>query len=278
MMISTRPLMISLTLALGLLGSACGKAPVDDSKVLAVVNGEAITEKNYENYMQLRRARSAPAADKEEEKKIVLNELIDRVLMTQHAAQNKLDQDLDVHYRMKRVQENILVQAMIHKMLEDLKIVDDDLKKLFQQEIEGTHKVEYKTRHILVKTEDEAKDVIKKLKAKASFAKLAQEKSIDTQSGKEGGQLDWINQGMVVPEFFSALKDMKKDGVSEAPVKTQFGWHVIKVEDTRPLNIPTFEQYIANNQAKADLQRRYRDKKIEDLLKELKAKAKIKIS
>jgi peptidyl-prolyl cis-trans isomerase C len=274
----SRPMTISLALTLGTLVSACDKGPSDNSKVMAVVNGEAITEKNYGNYLQLRRARSAPVADKEEEQKVVLNELIDRVLMTQYATQSKLDQDLDVHYRIKRVQENILVQAMIHKTLQDLSITEDDLKKRFQQDVANTHPMEYRARHILVRSEDDAKEIIKQLKAKADFAKLATEKSIDTQSGKDGGKLDWINQSMLVPEFFNAIKDMKKGDTTETPVKTQYGWHVVKVDDTRMLKIPTFEQYTADNQAKDDLERRIRDSKIDGLLKDLKGKAKITIN
>jgi peptidyl-prolyl cis-trans isomerase C len=179
---------------------------------------------------------------------------------------------------MKRVREEILAQAVKRNLLRENPISEDDVKKRFEQEVENTHKTEYKVRHILVKEESEAKDIIAQLQKGAKFDKLAKEKSIDTQSGKNGGELGWINQGMVVPEFFNALMKMNKGTISTEPVKSDFGWHIIKVEDTRPLKIPTFEQFMADQHARANIYRKMQDDKINNLLKDIKAKAKITVN
>ncbi len=283
-MISTRALQALLFAVTTLVISACDKRPsdvskLDSSKVLATVNGEPITENDYQHYLRLRQQRQGPIADKENEKKIVLDEMIERTLLVQNAMDQKLDQDPEIRFLMKRIRENLLVQAAVRKELQKNPITDEDVKKRFEQEAANTYKTEYRVRHILVKTEDEAKDIIKKLKGGAKFPALAKKRSIDTQSAKNGGELgDWINQGMVVPEFFDALTKMKKGDISAEPVKTNFGWHVIQVEETRPLKIPNFEEFVKNPQAKANLQQKLQNERIEAMAGELRSKAKITIN
>jgi len=154
----------------------------------------------------------------------------------------------------------------------------EDVKKRFEQEVSNTHKTEYKVRHILVKEEAEAKEILGQLGKGGKFDKLAKEKSIDTQTGKEGGALGWINQGMVVPEFFSAVIAMNKGAVSAEPVKSDFGWHIIKVDDTRPLKIPNFEQFMSDQRARSNIYRKMQDDKMGELVKDLKSKAKITVN
>jgi peptidyl-prolyl cis-trans isomerase C len=255
-----------------------GKQQVDSGKVMATINGEKIVESDYKNYLQLRQQQVGPIPDKDKEKKIVLDEMIEKMLLAQHAVGSKLDQDPEVSSLMKRVREEILVQALKRKLLRDNPITDEDVKKRFEQEAGNTHKTEYKVRHILVKEEAEAKEILAQLGKGGKFDKLAKTKSIDTQSGKEGGGLGWINQGMVVPEFFNAVIAMKKGAVSTEPVKSDFGWHIIKVDDTRPLNIPTFEQFMSDQRARSNIYRKMQDDKIGDLVKDLKGKAKIAVN
>lgn len=286
-MYTLRTSLIVLLAVLGLLAAGCDKKPADETKpaeakeankTVATVNGENITEAEYQNYLQLRQQQVGPIADKDKEKKIVLDEMIDKTLLAQYAIKNKLDQDPEVSALMKRVREEILAQAVKRKLLRDNPITEDDVKKRFEQEVGNTHKTEYKIAHILVKDESEAKDIIAQLQKGAKFDKLAREKSIDVPSGKKGGELGWINQGMVVPEFFNAVMKMKKGAVSTEPVKTDFGWHIIKVEDTRPLKIPTFEEFMSDQRARANLYRKMQDDSVGNLLKDLKAKAKISVN
>jgi len=277
-MITTRtPLLVLVTVALLGVAACQQKQSADDSAVLATVNGENITEKDYQHYLQLRQTRQEPIADKDKERKIVLDEMVDRVLLSQRAVEQKLDQDPEVYYLLKRLRENVLVQAAIRNMLKEGPVSDDELKARFEKEAANTHKTEYQVRHVLVKTEDEAKTAIKQLKGGANFATVAKQKSIDVQSGKNGGSIGWVNQGMVVPEFFDAVTKLEKGTITSEPVKSDFGWHVIKVEDTRPAKIPTFEQFMADKQTKANFYRRVQDERIEKMVKDLRAGAKIDI-
>ena len=284
-MSTLRTSLLILLAALGLLATGCEKKPAEPAaagaeagKVVASVNGQNIMDSDYESYLRIRQQQMGPIADKDKEKKIVLDEMIDKALLAQYALKNKLDQEPEAAALLKRVREEILVQAVKRKLLKDNPITEDDVKKRFEQEVENTNKTEYKVRHILVKDESEAKDIIAQLKKGANFNKLAEEKSIDTQSGKNGGEIGWINQGMVVPGFFDAVMKMKKGAISTEPVKTDFGWHIIKLEDTRPLKIPTFEQFMSNKQARANIYRKMQDERITDLVKELKDKAKITVN
>jgi peptidyl-prolyl cis-trans isomerase C len=274
-----RNTLVLYVIVAGLLIAGCDKKALEEAgKVMATVNGEKIMESDYQNYLQLRQQQVGPIADKDKEKKLVLDEMIEKILLAQHAVSSKLDQDPEVSSLMKRVREEILVQALKRKMLRDNPITDEDVKKRFDKEVENTHKTEYNVRHILVKEEAEAKEILAQLGKGAKFDKLAKDKSIDTQSGKEGGSLGWINQGMLVPEFFNAVVTMKKGEVSVEPVKSDFGWHIIKIENTRPFKIPTFEMFMSDQRARANIYRKMQDDKTGELVKDLKTKAKITVN
>ncbi len=286
-MSTLRTSLLVLLAAGSLFAAGCEKKPAEEagkdaakesSKVMATVNGDNILESDYQSYLQIRQQQVGPIPDKDKEKKIALDEMIDKMLLAQYAVSNKVDQDPEVSGLMKRVREEILAQAVKRNLLRDKPITEDDVKQRFEQEVANTHKTEYKVRHILVKEESEAKDILAQLQKGAKFDKLAREKSVDTQSGKAGGELGWINQGMVVPEFFNAVMKMNKGAVSTEPVKSDFGWHVIKVEDTRPLKVPTFEQFMADQRARANIYRKMQDDRINALLKDIKAKAKITVN
>ena len=274
----------ALIVFLVVLAAGCNKKPADQAasgsapdvgKIIASVNGQNITESNYENYLHLRQQQMGTIPDKVKEKQVVLDEMINKMLLAQYAIDNKLDKEPEVAAMMKRVHEEILAQAVRRKLLQDNPITESDIRTSFEQQVANTNKSEYKVRHILVKDESEAKAIIVQLQKGANFNKLAEEKSIDTQSAKEGGEIGWINQGMVLPEFFNAVMNMKKDSITTEPVKTEFGWHIIKLEDTRPLKMPTFDEFMANPQARASLMRKLTEEKINALIKKLKAKAKI---
>lgn len=282
-----RTSLIVILTAAGLLVAGCDKIPgeqakpdasKEEMKVIATVNGENILESDYQGYLQLRQQQVGPIPDKEKERKIVLDELIDKMLLAQYAIDNKLDKEPEVSTLLKRIREEILGQAAKRKQLRDNPITEADVKKNFEQEVEKTHKSEYKVRHILLKEEKEANDVIVQLGKGAKFEKLAKSKSIDTQSGDTGGEIGWINQGMVVPDFFNAVIEMKKGAVSTTPVKTDFGWHVIKLEDTRPFKVPTFENFMSDQQARTNIYRKMQTDRIDGLIKDLKGKAKITVN
>ncbi|HWR86938.1 MAG TPA: peptidylprolyl isomerase [Acidiferrobacterales bacterium] len=263
---------VILLLSAGLVLGACSKKSPDDSKVLASVNGETITEKDYEDYLRARQAQQPPIPDKEKEKKVVLDEMVNRVLLVHSAVDQKVDQELDVYFQIKRQRENVLARAMLRKYLKDNPISDEEVQKRFEQEMEKADKNEYRARHILVRTEEEAKEIIAELKKGTNFNTLAQKKSIDVRSGKQGGDLGWFSQDVIVPEFFNAVTTMKKGEISQAPVKSDFGWHVIKFEDSRPRKLPTFDQ------AKGNIRQIVQQERVDALVKSLKDKGKVKIN
>jgi peptidyl-prolyl cis-trans isomerase C len=271
-MTTRRPLFLILLLSTGLVLGACGKKSPDDSKVLASVNGESITEKDYEDYLRARQAQQPPIPDKEKEKKVVLDEMVNRVLLVQSAIDQKVDQELDVYFQIKRQRENVLARAMLRKYLSDNPISDEEVKKRFDEVTEKANKNEYRARHILVRTKEEAQEIIDKLSKGANFNELAKNKSIDVRSGKQGGDLGWFNQDVIVPEFFNAVTAMKKGDISKEPVKSDFGWHIIKFEDSRPRKLPTFDQ------AKGNIRQMVQQERVDALVKSLKDKGKVKIN
>jgi peptidyl-prolyl cis-trans isomerase C len=188
-------------------------------------------------------------------------------LLGEAAKQAKLDADPAVKKELDNAKENILANAYVAH-LQQTGASDEQLKALYDKTVKDEPgKPEVHARHILVKTEDEAKAIIAELDKGGDFAKLADEKSTD--KGGNGGDLGWFNKDQMVPEFSEAAFKLAKGEYTKAPVKTQFGYHVIKVEDTRISAPPTFDE------AKEKLKSQLAVQLFQDKLKELKSKAKI---
>jgi peptidyl-prolyl cis-trans isomerase C len=266
-MSTRRPYSFLLVLAALLALGACGPKNPDKSKVLATVNGEAITESDYNDYLQARMQQPMPLpGDEKERKQLIIDEMANRVLLVQAALEQKVDQEPDVYLQLKRQRENLLARAVLRKYFRDNPVSDDETQKRVVKD-------EYRARHILVKAEQEANDLLAELKQGANFAQLAKTKSLDVKSGKQGGDLGWISQeDPIVPQFFAAVAVMKKGELSDKPVKTNFGWHIIKVEDVRPHKPRSAEQL------NAEIRMQIQQERVDALLKTLKDKAKIKIN
>lgn len=267
----------AVLLALVLALCACERQVSEPADALARVNGRVITEEELDQYLELREAREPEPEHDADPERQALEEMIDRLLLTQHAEDTGLDRSPEVESLLARVRENILVQAVIQQILAEQPITEKELRQRFQAEVAATHQTEYLVSHILTKDEEEAKRLIRALEADGDFAQLARENSIDVESGANGGRLGWINQGMVVPEFFQGIARLEKGAITRTPVKSQFGWHVIRVEDTRPARIPTFEEFMADAQTKANFYRKLQDERVEAVVKELRAAAAIEI-
>ena len=265
------PLFLSMLLLTLALPSGCDRPDADKSKTLATVNNKSITEKEYEEYLKARQIQQPPVTDKEKEKEIVLEEMINRIVLAQEAEKSKLDEQAEIRFQLERQRENILARALLRKYLNDSPITDEEVEKRYQQEVEKTHKTEYRARHILLKTEEDARQVLAQLKKGANFAQLAKSKSTDVRSGKEGGDLGWFNQGQMIPDFFNAVMALKKGELSKQPVKTEFGWHIIKVEDMRPLRTPSLDD------VKGGIRQLVQQERVDAMVKDLRAKAKVKI-
>lgn len=198
----------------------------------------------------------------------IVNQLIRTKILSVKARADKLDQTDNYKKRMVLIQERLLGEALLAKLIGE-KITDDVLRARYEKNsAQYPTKEEIRARHILVKTEDEANDLIKRLVAGADFAKLATENSTGP-SKTRGGDLDYIGRGQMVPQFEEAAFALAKGEFTQKPVRSPFGWHVIKVEDKRQSKPPSFEE------SRAKLGQEVSQEVAADLVKNLMENAKI---
>ena len=263
----SRPFILLAVVSFALFATACHKkSAVTSGKVVATVNGQPITETEFDSYLQLNRIQQ-PVPDKT--RKLILDQLVNLTLLSQDAVKHGLDKQPDVRFLIKQQRENILANAMVHQYLTENPVSYADVKARYDQELAKTNKYEYRARHILVKSKAEAQRIITELQHGANFAALAKKDSIDLQSARVGGELGWFNQTSMVPAFFDAVTKMKKGEITPQPVKTQFGYHVIQLEDVRPFKFPPYDEI------KDRIRTLVQQERIKQMLGQLKAKAKI---
>ena len=256
----------------------CACNPTDHSKaaaspktaVAATVNGTAISEKRVDMLVKQRAAQGQ--ADNSELRKGVIEDLSMQLLISQEAIKKGLDKTPDVSDQIDLIQQSILSNAFVQDYLKNSPVSDDMLKAEYEKIKSQLAGGEYKARHILVENEADAKDIIAKLrKNPKAFESLAKEKSKDPGSKDNGGDLGWFETRGMVPEFGAAVAKLAKGKFTEEPVKSKFGYHVILLEDSRPKEVPTFDQI------KPALQQQVQQQNLRKLLDDLKAKAKIEI-
>lgn len=261
-------LSVSIALITGLQTAAYAEEKTDNP-VVATVNGEPITQEMLTVYTHQRmRNPNAPGG---EDKEAALKELINIELVSQDAEKQNIDKRPNVASQLEWQRRSLLVGLSMREYIDKHPITEEELKKAYEARIANHTGKEYNARHILVTSEDEAKAIIKELgKKDADFAKLAQEKSTDP-AGKQGGDLGWFSSDQMVQPFAEAVAKMKKGEVSKKPVQTQFGWHVIKLEDTRETQPPTFESL------EEQLRMQVSNQRVDDYIAELRKDAKIDI-
>ena len=199
----------------------------------------------------------------------LLDQVIDSKLVSAEGRKANLQNDADVKRRMALVEDQLVQQAYLLKEI-DKKITPDAIKARYAKLLkELPPEEEVKARHILVKTEDDAKAIIAELAKGGDFDKLAKEKSTDTASGPQGGDLGFFKKGDMVGEFAEAAFAMKKGETSTTPVKTQFGFHVIRVDDRRPAAPPKMEE--VEEQLRTEMSREI----VTAMIEGLRTKAKI---
>ncbi len=238
--------------------------------VAATVNGVPISE-NLVNLMLKQRTDLGRSAGAE-----ARNNFVDRLAMqlviSQEAIKKGMDKLPEVSAQIELSRQSILVNAFVQDYQKNNTISDESLNAEYEKVKAQMAATEYLAHHILVENEADAKDIIAKLKKNPkAFGALAKEKSKDAGSKAKGGNLGWVDPRGVVPEFGAALKNLAKGKITEEPVKSQFGYHVILMEDTRPKVIPPLEQ------VKAQLKQQVQQKSMEKLFEDMKAKAKIEI-
>jgi len=256
--------------------SACnskqnGAAPASKEETVATVNGTAISKNRID--MIVKQGGGAGHKDSPEARKAIIDQLVMQMLVAEEAVKKGLDKSPEVAEQMDVLKQSVLANAYVQDYMKSHKVSDDELKAEYDKIKAGITGNEYKARHILVATEAEANDIIAKLKKDpGSFEKLATEKSLDTGSKVRGGDLGWFDLGRMVPEFGDAVAKLEKGKFSETPVKTQYGYHIILLEDSKPIQAPPFDE------VKASLAQQLQQKKLQKLLDGIKAKAKIEIA
>ena len=274
---------IVLIAAVGLL-SACTRPAGDAAKpaagkadtaakattVVATVNGKAIDSEMLNVFVQA--VSQNPGAEvTAEQRKQMLEQLINMTLAAQAAEKEGLENDATVKARMSLLKTQLLAEAATEKYMKAHPISDSETKAEYDTQVANMPK-EYKARHILVDSKEKADEIIKQLAAGGDFAKIATKESKDAGSGKNGGDLGWFSAQSMVKPFADAVAAMEKGQTTPQPVQSEFGWHVIKLEDTRSPVAPAYED--VKQQVEVLSQR----KKLQAYLDELRKTAKIQIT
>jgi peptidyl-prolyl cis-trans isomerase C len=233
---------------------------------LAVVNGKPIPSSRAD--MMIKQLASRGQKDSPELREKVKEQLIDYEVLTQEADKLGLAKTDEVKSQLDYARQQILIGALVQEHVKKFPVKEADIKAEYDKFKAQAPDKEYHARHILVEKEDDAKAIIVKLKSGAKFEDLAKQ-SKDTGSAANGGDLDWANPNGYVKPFSDAMIALKKGQFTETPVKTQYGYHVIKLEDVRAAKVPTFEEL------KPQITQSLQQKELEAYRLELKAKAKI---
>jgi len=243
------------------------KKPAAAAASKIVVNGVTIPQSRIEMMNRELTASGQPSTPEREQ--AVKEELINREVLVQAAQKRGLDKNADVAAQMDMARQAVLVRALFESEVKANPVTDIDLQKQYEDFKKSMGENEYKIRHILVDKEDDAKAIIAELGKGSDFAKLAKEKSKDPGSKDNGGDLDWGPSARYVKPFAEAVTSMKKGQLTTAPVKTDFGYHVIRLDDVRPLKVPAFDEL------KEQFRQRAQQQQIQKLVMELRGKAKV---
>lgn len=235
-----------------------------ENPVLARVNGVDITMQEVKHFLQGQKKQVNPQQ--------ALMEMVNVELLAQAARNEGMMKDETLTLAIKHNTQSLIASHYLNNFLNKLEITDDELLKRYKQKYESDDQaLEYNANHILLKTEEEAKEVIKQLDKDADFAELAKEKSTGP-SGKNGGSLGWFQTADMVAPFSEATSKLKPGSHSSAPVKTQFGWHVILLNETRKIEPPKFEA------VKQQISTTIASESIRDMVKALHEKANVELN
>ncbi len=254
------------TLFAALLLVAAGAQAADADKPVALVNGVAIPQARVDLRVNVA-ATQGGQPDSPELRKAVRDDLINLEVLSQAAVKEGLDKHSDTAQQLELARQSVLAGAFVQDYVNKHPIDEAVLKQDYEAMKARVGDKEYKLSHILVPTEEEAKAIAKRVK-KEAFSKVAKQKSQDPGSKDKGGDLGWSVPANYVQPFGEAVVKLKKGQISE-PVQTQFGWHVIKLEDTRELKVPTFEEI------KPRLEQRRKQEAVQKAIADLRSTARI---
>jgi peptidyl-prolyl cis-trans isomerase C len=245
----------------------CTAAPVVLAQNIAIVNGKAVPKSRVDALAQ-QVARSGRPVTPEMQGQLK-EEVIAREIFIQEAQKKGLDATDDFKTQMELARQTLLIRELFSEFQKANPVTDADVKAEFDKFAAANSGKEYKASHILVEKEADAKAIIAQLKKGGKFEEIAKKSSKDPGSGAKGGDLDWANPGNYVAEFSQALTGLTKGKMTETPVKTQFGFHIIRLDDTRDAQLPKFEE------VKPQITQQMQQQKMNKYQEELRAKAKV---
>jgi peptidyl-prolyl cis-trans isomerase C len=264
-----KKLSLAVCLSFAALSAATVLPLTAQAQNIAVVNGKAVPKARLDALMsQVSKQAEAqgqqlpPDLDRRARDKLVLDEIF-----AQEAAKRGLASNSDYKQQVEMARQALLIQALFVDYQKKNPVTDADIAAEYDKFKTQSSGTEYRARHILVEKEDDAKAIITQIKGGLKFEEAAKKSSKDPGSAENGGDLDWANAGSYVPEFSQAMVALKKGEMTEAPIKSQFGYHIIKLEDTREAQFPPLAE------VKPQIQQRLSQMKLSQFREELKAKA-----
>jgi peptidyl-prolyl cis-trans isomerase C len=243
------------------------KAAAPAGASIATVNGVAIPRARADFLIQQQMARGAQ--DNDHNRTLIRDELINREVVAQEAAKSPLAKTAEVQTQLDLARQEVLVGAYLRDWVRRNPVSDADVQKEYDRARTQSGDREYRARHILVENEDQAKSLIAELKKGGKFDELARKNSKDSGSAERGGDLDWNVPAAYDKQFSDAMVKLEKGKMTDAPVRTRFGFHIIQLDDVRPIKFPAFAD------VKPRIQQQLTQQKIEELIRNLRSKAKV---
>jgi len=263
-MLTTRQILtISALSALFLSSAVCAQNA-------AIVNGKAIPKAQLDKLVQKSNQPDNPQVREQAREMLVTRELI-----LQEASNRGVTQKESVREQLEQSKMGILIAAVFEDYVEKEGVAEAELKVAYEQVKSQYTSKEYHVEHILVEKEADAKAITAQIKAGGNFEQIAKEKSKDPGSAPNGGNLGWVSDKALVPEFSKAMVQLKKGQITDKPVKTQYGWHVIKLDDVRDVKAPSMEEIKDQLKQMITADQNWQKAKFSELMQKLRAKAKI---
>jgi peptidyl-prolyl cis-trans isomerase C len=234
---------------------------------LAIVNGKPVPKARAEALKQQVERSGRPITPEIEAQ--IKEEVIAREVFMQEAKKRNLEASADYKAQMELARQSILIRELFADYQKKNPVTDAEIKAEYDKFVAANNGKEYKASHILVEKEEEAKAIIAALKKGGKFEDIAKKQSKDPGSGAQGGSLDWANPGSYVPEFTEAMVKLEKGKTTQAPIKSQFGWHIIRLDDVREAQLPKLEE------VKPQISQQLQQMKVTKFQDEMRAKAKV---
>ncbi len=236
----------------------------------AIVNGKAIPKAQLDKLVQKSGQPDNPQVRNQAREMLVTKELI-----LQEADKRGVIQKESVREQLEQSRVGVLVAAVFEDYVEKEGVTEAELKAAYDSVKAQYSGKEYHVEHILVEKESDAKAIIAQLKAGANFEDIAKAKSKDPGSAPNGGDLGWVSEQSLVPEFSKSMVQLKNGQITDKPVKSQFGWHIIKMIDSRDVKAPTFEEVKPQLKKMISSDQNWQKAKFAEMMQKLRAKAKV---